>query len=133
MIRESRWIDHTPNQVWKALTDLLIHASWWAAGDVKPIVGHGFTLDMGPWGQQKCEVLAVDTGRLLRYRFAAGTLDSTLTWRLEPENDGTRLYLEQVGFYLASPMEKRAYEGMRAGWPSILERIKPALDSLEVV
>jgi len=50
---------HPPSAVWKALTDPALHARWWGAGDVRPIVGHRFELDMGKWGMQPCEVLAV--------------------------------------------------------------------------
>jgi uncharacterized protein YndB with AHSA1/START domain len=81
---------HAPSAVWRALTDPELHARWWAAGDVRPIVGHRFDLDMGPWGKQPCEVLAVEPERLLRYRFASGTLDTIITWRLAPEGTGTR-------------------------------------------
>jgi uncharacterized protein YndB with AHSA1/START domain len=62
-------------------------------------------------------------------RFAPGTLDSTITWRLEPENGGTRLHLEQSGFDLDSPLGKKAFEGMSGGWPAVLERIAPAIDT----
>jgi uncharacterized protein YndB with AHSA1/START domain len=123
VIRLSQFINHPPEKVWKALTDPELHAKWWAAGDVKALVGHRFTLDMGPWGRQPCEVIAVEPGRLLSYGFAPGTLDTTITWRLEPENECTRLHLEQAGFDLDSPMGKMAFEGMRNGWPSVLERI----------
>ena len=72
VIRLSQFINHPPAKVWKALTDPEIHARWWAAGDVKPVVGHRFTLDMGAWGKQPCEVLAVEPERLLSYSFAPG-------------------------------------------------------------
>ncbi|UQU65832.1 SRPBCC domain-containing protein [Couchioplanes caeruleus] len=48
--------------VWRALTEPELLARWWATGDIKPIVGHRFTLDMGSWGQQPCEVLEVEPG-----------------------------------------------------------------------
>lgn len=127
IIRLSEFIHHPPEKVWQALTDPRIHAKWWAAGDVKAEVGHRFTLDMGKWGQQACEVLAMEPGCLLRYSFAPGTLNTTITWRLEPENDGTRLYLEHSGFDLDSPIAKMAFEGMKSGWPSVLQRIETAI------
>ena len=125
VIRVPQWINHPPAQVWKALTDPAIHARWWASGDVKAVVGHRFTLDMGPWGQQPCEVIAVEPERLLSYSFAPGTLDTTITWRLEPENSGTRLHLEHSGFDLDSPLGKMAFDGMGGGWPKVLERMAP--------
>ena len=60
VIRLSQFINHPPAKVWQALTDPGLHAKWWAAGDVKAVVGHRFSLDMGTWGQQACEVIAVD-------------------------------------------------------------------------
>ncbi|MEV4928113.1 SRPBCC family protein [Streptomyces roseoverticillatus] len=60
--------------MWKALTDPELHARWWAAGDIRPVVGHRFTLDMGnAFGHRSCEVTEVDDERLLAYRFAEGT------------------------------------------------------------
>jgi uncharacterized protein YndB with AHSA1/START domain len=128
VIRLSQFIDHPPARVWQALTDPQLHAKWWAAGDIKAVVGHRFTLDMGKWGQQPCEVIAVEPEMLLSYSFALGTLNTTIAWRLEPENSGTRLHLEQSGFDLDSPMGKMSFEGMSQGWPKILERITTAID-----
>lgn len=54
IIQLEQFIEHPPSKVWKALTDPALHAKWWAAGDVKPVVGHRFTLDMGPqFGKQQ--------------------------------------------------------------------------------
>ncbi len=82
---------------------------------MRAAVGHRFTLDMCQWGQQACEVIAVEPERLLSYSFAPGTLDTTITWRLEPENLGTRLYLEHSGFDRDSPLAKAAFAGMSQG------------------
>ncbi|WP_338446954.1 SRPBCC domain-containing protein [Pelagerythrobacter marensis] len=117
---------HPPAKVWKALTDPKLHARWWAAGDVRPVVGHTFELDMGKWGMQPCEVLQVEPERLLQYRFA---LDTIITWHLSPEGGGTRLKLVHDGFDLDSPLAKQAYEGMRNGWPAVLEHLGETLDA----
>jgi uncharacterized protein YndB with AHSA1/START domain len=127
VIRMSEYINHPPAKVWRALTDPALHAKWWAAGDVKPVVGHKFELDMGPWGMQPCEVIAVEAEKLLSYSFA---LDTTITWRLEPESTGTRLHLEHAGFDLNSPMAKKAFEGMGHGWPTVLKGIEPMLNEI---
>jgi uncharacterized protein YndB with AHSA1/START domain len=118
---------HAPSIVWKALTDPELHARWWAAGDVRPIVGHRFELDMGKWGRQACEVLAVEPERLLRYRFATGSLDTIITWKLVPEGAGTRLKLTHEGFNLDSPLGRQAFEGMKPGWPQVLARLDAAI------
>lgn len=129
VIHCDQFLPHSPATVWKALTDPELHARWWAAGDVRPVVGHRFSLDMGPWGEQPCAVLAVDPERLLRYSFAEGSLDTTVTWRLEPEGHGTRLFLTHEGFDLDSPLGKAAFEGMGNGWPGVLDRLAVVLAS----
>ena len=116
-----------PATVWRALTDPELHARWWAAGDVRPIVGHRFELDMGKWGKQPCEVLAVEPERLFRYRFSVGRLDTTITWQLAPEGSGTRLTLIHEGFHLDTPMGRTAFEGMKPGWPQVLARLATVL------
>lgn len=127
LIQLTQFIPYPPAKVWAALTDPVLHARWWAAGDVRPVIGHRFTLDMGPWGQQPCEVLAVDHEKLLSYSFAPGTLNTTITWRLQAEGEGTRLSLEHKGFDLDSPLGKTAFQGMGGGWSKVLARIEPVL------
>ncbi len=129
LIQLTEYIPHPPARVWKVLTDPDLHAQWWAAGDVKAEVGHRFTLDMGSWGQQPCEVIAVEPERLLSYSFAPGTLNTTITWRLEPEGSGTRLLFEHKGFDLDSPLGKTAFEGMGRGWPGLVRKVGTVLDA----
>ena len=128
VIRVNHFYAHKPARVWNALTDPTLHARWWAPGDVRAVVGHRFELDMGPWGQQACEVLEVEHERLLKYRFATGTLDTIITWRLTPESGGTRLELTHEGFNLDSPMGRQALEGMKPGWPKVLAKLAAVLE-----
>lgn len=127
VIQVEHFYAHAPSKVWKALTEPALHARWWATGDVCPTVGHRFELDMGQWGKQACEVLEVEHERLLKYRFAAGVLDTIITWRLTPESSGTRLELTHEGFNLDSPMGREALEGMKPGWPKVLARLEAVL------
>lgn len=118
--------DHPPSRVWRALTEPSLHAQWWAAGDIHAEVGHRFTLDMGQWGQQPCEVLEVERERLLRYRF---TENWTLTWRLEPADGGTRLTLLHAGFDRSNPQDRFALDAMGKGWPPILQKLGEVLSA----
>jgi len=120
-----------PAAVWRALTTPELHARWWAPGDVRPVIGHRFELDMGPWGKQACEVLAVEPERRFQYRFAIGVLDTTLTWTLDPEGSGTRLTMVHEGFNLDTPMGRQAFEGMKPGWPGVLRRLGEVVASQE--
>jgi uncharacterized protein YndB with AHSA1/START domain len=128
VIRLEHFYNRPPSAVWRALTDPELHARWWAAGDVKAVVGHRFDLDMGPWGKQPCEVLEVEPERLLKYRFATSGLDTIITWQLTSEGSGTRLTLTHEGFDVDSPMGRQALEGMGRGWPGILVALGRELD-----
>ena len=79
------------------------------------------------FGRQPCEVLNVEDEKLFSYSFAPQILHSTITWRLSPEGNGTRLFLEHSGFDLDNPICKMAYQGMSAGWPKILKGIESAI------
>ena len=79
LINCTQFIARPPAKVWAALTDPALLTKWWATRDVRPIVGHRFTLDMRQCGHQPCEVLAVETERLLAYSFAPGTLNATIS------------------------------------------------------
>ena len=51
-IQITREFNASRRLVWRALTEPELLARWWAEGDIKPVVGHRFTLDMGKWGRQ---------------------------------------------------------------------------------
>lgn len=120
---------HPPAKVWNALTDPGLHARWWAAGDVRAVVGHRFELDMGKWGKQPCEVLAVEHERVLKYRFGTAEHSTVITWELAPAGSGTRLTLTHEGFDLDTPIGRQALAGMKPGWPRVVARLELLLDS----
>lgn len=126
-IQLERRIPHPSTEVWAALTTPELLSRWWAPGDIAPTVGHRFTMDMGSWGQQQCEVLDVKPGELIRFLFSVGQLDTTVTWRLDAVEDGTVLHLEHAGFNLDTPMGQQAFQGMGNGWPGLLSRIEKVL------
>ena len=129
-IRLERHIPHPTAAVWAALTTPELLARWWAPGDISPSVGHRFSMDMGPWGQQQCEVIAVEPGKLISFLFSAGQLDTTVTWRLDAVEDGTILRFEHTGFRLDTPLGQKAFEGMGSGWPGLLSRINGVLNTV---
>lgn len=126
-IRLERRYPHPAQAVWAALTTPELLARWWAPGNIAPVVGHRFTMDMDAWGQQQCEVLAVDPGKAISFLFSKGQLDTTITWRLEPADGSTVLHFEHAGFQLDTPMGRHAIEGMGNGWPGLLGRIDGVL------
>jgi hypothetical protein len=51
-IHVEQFVPHPPSRVWQAPSTPDFVAKWWAPGDIQPVVGHRFSLDMGAWGKQ---------------------------------------------------------------------------------
>ena len=125
-IHVDQLLTHPPERVWRALTEPDLMARWWAAGDIRPVEGHEFTLDMEAWGQVPCRVLEVEPPRRLVFTF---TENWTLAWTLVPEGRGTRLFLEHSGFDLDHPIDRHAFDQMGPGWrDEVLPALAVALD-----
>lgn len=121
-IHVDQFLARPPAVVWRSLTEPELLARWWASGDVAPVVGHRFTLDMGRWGPVPCTVTEVEPTSRLAYTFG----DWTLTWRLAAEGAGTRLFLEHSGLDLDDPAHAEAFRRMSSGWVAILARLERA-------
>lgn len=115
-IETDQLLAHPPARVWQALTDPALLARWLMPSDFQAVVGHAFTFDTGGWGTAHCEVLELEPERLVRLSWVNEPLDTTVTWRLEPEGAGTRLFVVHDGFDLSAAGVRAAYEGMGEGW-----------------
>lgn len=124
-----RFLPHPPAAVWRALTEPALVERWWGISDIVPVVGRSFTMTFPGWGAQRCTVIAADEPHVLSYTFGEGVLDSTITWTLEPEGTGTRLFLAHAGFDVDTPIGTTGFTGMGAGWPGVVARIDGVLTS----
>lgn len=116
-IRVDQFVAAPPAKVWRLLTEPALMRLWWAEGQVAAVVGHQFTLDMPGYGKQPCTVLEVNPPHLFVYTFTAAW---TLTWRLEAEGEGTRVFLEHSGFDLKDNRMAQAFERMGTGWRDVV-------------
>ncbi len=106
-----------PETVWRLLTEPELMRLWWAEGQVAAVVGHQFVLDMPGYGKQPCKVLEVDAPHRFVYTFTPAW---TLTWRLEPDGAGTRVFLEHSGFDLDDTRMAQAFDRMGPGWRDVV-------------
>lgn len=128
-----------PARVWRALTEPALLARWLMENDIAPVVGRRFTMRARPapgWdGVVRCEVLAVEPERLLRFSWRGGSdevegyggaLDTVVTFTLAPTPDGgTTLRLEHSGFTARNGF---AFEMMGKGWrENVVPRMEPVL------
>lgn len=126
-----RDIPHTPEKIWRALTQPHLVEEWLMKNDFQAVVGHRFNL-RGEWGGVlDCEVLAIEPNRTLSYTWnfahddSAFDLRSVVTFTLTPKGAGTHLRMEQAGF---RPEQKQAIGGARQGWQQFLERLERVVE-----
>jgi len=109
---------HSPEKVWRALTDPALLAEWLlpAIGlQLEP--GAEFMFKTQPYpgwdGTVNCRFLEIEPQRKLSYTWTVPFLDTVVTFTLTPSALGTRLSLVQSGF---TSDQKRESGGARYGW-----------------
>jgi uncharacterized protein YndB with AHSA1/START domain len=113
-------LHHSPEKVWRALTDPVLLAEWLLpVVDLKLEPRGAFTFKTQPYpgwdGIVNCRFLEIEALRKLSYTWVVGdmALDTVVTFTLTPTASGTRLSLVQSGF---KPDQKRNFGGARYGW-----------------
>jgi uncharacterized protein YndB with AHSA1/START domain len=111
-------LNHSPEKVWRALTDPALLAEW-----LLPVIGlelepgATFTFKTQPYpgwdGVVNCRILEIEAQRKLRYSWSVPFLDTVVTFTLTPTAGGARLSIVQSGF---KPDQKRESGGARYGW-----------------
>jgi uncharacterized protein YndB with AHSA1/START domain len=133
-----RRVPHSPEKVWRALTQGPLLEEWLMANDFQPIVGHRFNFRMqgmpGWNGVTDCEVLSVVPNEELSYTWnasgdeAATGMSTVVTWTLEPYDGGVVVRMAQAGF---KPHEERNYQGAIYGWQRNLGELERVVAGLE--
>ena len=130
---------HSPETVWKALTDGELIRQWMPMQPVgfEPVQGNRFTLHTTPaglWdGTIECEVTEATPNWRLAYSWKGGheanvgygsLLDTIVTFTLLRVPGGTRVRLVHSGFVL--PTNETAFSRMSQGWPTVIENLGEA-------
>lgn len=118
-------LPHSPEKVWRALTDPSLLSQW-----LLPVIGFKlepgtvFTFKTQPhpgWdGTVSCQIVEIETHRKLSYTWSVPFLETVVTFTLSPTASRTRLLLEQSGF---KPEQKQALGGARYGWKMMGEKL----------
>lgn len=113
-------LPHSPQKVWRALTDPVLLAEW-----LLPVLGQELQLEPGAaftfktqpypgWdGTVNCRFVEIESQRKLKYTWSVPFLDTVVTFTLTPTATGTRLSLLQSGF---KSEQKQEFGGARYGW-----------------
>ena len=126
-------LHHSPEKVWRALTDPVLHAEWLLpVVDLKLEPGAAFTFKTQPqpgWdGTVNCRFVEIEAHRKLSYTWSVPFLDTVVTFTLTPSESGTRLTLVQSGF---RPDQKQNFGGARYGWRMMGTRLTELLGRIE--
>ena len=126
---------HSPQKVWRALTDPVLLAEW-----LLPVVNHklepgaAFTFQAPPqpgWdGTVNCRFREIEAQKKLSYSWVVGDdmeIQTVVTFTLAPTPSGTRLSLVQSGF---RPDQKQAFGGARYGWRMMGEQLVELLEKV---
>lgn len=123
---------HSPEKVWRALTDPALLSEW-----LLPAIG--FQLQPGAefmfktqpypgWdGTVSCRMIEIEPHRKLSYAWTVPSLDTVVTFTLTPTESGTRLTLVQSGF---TPDQKQNWGGARYGWKMMGGKLVDLLDTI---
>ena len=111
-------LPHSPEKVWRALTDPALLAQWLLpVFDHKLEPGAAFTFKTQPqpgWdGIVDCRFVEIEAQKKLSWAWVVGDIDTVVTFTLTPTASGTRLSLVQSGF---KPDQKQNFAGARYGW-----------------
>jgi uncharacterized protein YndB with AHSA1/START domain len=128
-------LPHTPDVIWKALTTGDLIGRWlMPAAGFEAVKGNRFTFTTKPagaWdGTIRCEILEITPNARLVYSWTSGhadnvgygaTLDTIVSWTLEPAGNGTRVKMIHAGFVV--PRNELALQNMGEGWRKIVPRL----------
>jgi uncharacterized protein YndB with AHSA1/START domain len=111
-------LQHSPEKVWRALTDPVLLAEWLLpVVDLRLEPGAAFTFKAQPqpgWdGIVNCRFVEIEARRKVSWRWVVGEIDTVVTFTLTPTASGTHLSLVQSGF---RPDQKQNFAGARYGW-----------------
>ena len=119
---------HSPEKLWRALTESKLLAQWVMNNDFEPEMGRVFQFRAEPMPQWNgvidCKVLVVEPLKRLSYSWASMGLESVVLFTLTPAEGGTHLRMEQSGFRTD---QEHAFKGATYGWRRYFEELEHLL------
>ena len=125
-------LHHSPEKVWRALTDPVRFTEW-----LLPVVelkldrGFAFTFKTQAYpgwdGTVNCQILESEPHKKLSYAWVVMEMNTVVTFTLTPTDAGTRLSLVQSGFRAD---QKQNFGGARYGWKMMGGKLVELLERL---
>lgn len=112
-------------KVWDAVSTAEGVAVWFMPNDLKPVEGHEFQLEAGPYGNSPCKVTKVDPPNSLSFEWGK---DWTITFELKEQGGKTEFTLIHSGWNADTVTEfneshTKVRGRMDEGWGGILQNL----------
>jgi uncharacterized protein YndB with AHSA1/START domain len=124
-------MSHSPEKIWRALTQGALIKEWLMDNDFQPVVGHKFNFRSTPnphWdGIVHSEVLVVEPNQKLSYTWSSLGLVTVVVWTLTATGSGTLVRMEQSGFRTD---QDQAYQGANYGWRKFVSLLEKVVNGL---
>ena len=125
-------LHHSPEKVWRALTDPALLAEWLLPVvelKLEPGAAFAFKTQAYPgWdGVVNCRILEIEAHKKLSYSWVVVDMDTVVTFTLTPTTSGTRLSLVHSGF---KPDQKKNFGGARYGWKMMGGKLVDLLETI---
>jgi len=133
-LKYERFLSHSPERVWRALTESDLMGRWMMETDFEPVMGHRFTFRTDPAptfdGVLYGEVLLVDPPHQIAYSFKGGIMqyETRVTWTLIEQDGGTLLRLEHTGW--AGLKDVIISHIIGTGWQRMLKALPDLLSEM---
>jgi len=122
---------HSPEKIWRALTQGPLIKEWLMENDFQPLVGHKFKFRSKPmpnWdGVIDSEVLVVEPNKKLSYTWGSMGLVTVVVWTLSATSGGTLVRMEQSGFRTDQDAN---YQGANYGWRKFIGSLERTVAGL---
>ena len=134
-ITREKTFNHPIDKVWKAITDEKEIGTWFIKADFKPEVGYKYTFTAPE--EQNCTQISGEvkeaTPYTLVYTWVMQNTDveTTVTWKLEQLENGTKLFLEHSGISnYTGEVATKMFDSYSGGWDNCISELSKYLTEL---
>ena len=134
VIKKEQLFNHPIDTIWNAITKAEEISSWFLDADFKAEKGYQYVFNSGA---EDCspivgEVISADPYTLIYTWIVENTTaETTVSWKLEPTENGTKLYLEHSGISnYGGDNAVAMFESFNGGWDNCINELSAYLKEL---
>lgn len=134
VIKKEQLFNHPIDTIWNAITKAEEISVWFLKADFKAEKGYKYIFNSN---EEDCspivgEVISADPYTLVYTWIIKGTPETTtVTWKLEPTENGTKLYLEHSGISnYKGDTAVAMFESFNGGWDNCINGLTIYLNEL---